>query len=228
MDPLALDFHTHLMPFVDDGSRGAVETVAMARGLAELGVQAAHLTPHQFRFGRELRHEDLGRRTEEVAGWLDEAGIDLRVVAGAEHWYGGRFLDAIARGEALMTFRAQGEECVLVELPCDGPAAGACALGDRLLARGIRPVLAHPERIAARWADPGRLDVWWNAGWRFQLGLLSLVGRYGQAARRVARTLVADGKCTFVGSDIHRPAEVTPLRDAHAEYRALVAGSAVA
>jgi protein-tyrosine phosphatase len=216
------------MPFVDDGSRGAVETVAMARGLAELGVREVHLTPHRFRFAGELSGLEIRRRTEDVARWVAQAGIDLRVVPGAEHWYGARLLDAATRGEDLVTFRAGGEECLLVELPCEGPAAGVRAFGDLLLRRGIRPVLAHPERIAAGWTDRARMDAWWDAGWRFQLGLLSLVGRHGAAAHQAARSLLGSGRCALVGSDLHRPGDLPLLRRAHDEYRALAAGRAVA
>jgi len=218
---LATDIHSHLMPGVDDGSRSPVETVAMARGLAELGVRLIYLTPHQFKLGNRFVPAELARRTGEVARLLEGASVSLEVRCGAEHYYGEELLDAIAGGEELATFESDGERSLLVELPMNQPSVGVRRVGEALLRRGVRPVLAHPERTAGISRDYDRARGWREAGWRFQLNLLSLVGRHGPEARDVSRAFLEDGFYEFTGSDLHRPAELDWLRGAHDAFRAL-------
>jgi tyrosine-protein phosphatase YwqE len=218
---LTTDFHSHLMPGVDDGSRSPVETVAMARGLSELGVSRVYLTPHQFRLGNSFTAEELARRTDEVARLLAGAGIPLEVRCGAEHYYGEELLDAVGGRGELVPFELEEEPCLLVELPLHQPAVGVRRMGEALLRRGIRPVLAHPERTAGLSRDHDRARGWREAGWRFQLNLLSLVGRHGPEAEHLARLFLAEGLYDFAGSDLHRPSELAHLREAHHAFRAL-------
>lgn len=218
---LEADLHSHLMPGVDDGSRGAVETVAMARGLAAMGVRRVHLTPHQFRFGNDFTLLEIQRRTDEVWRLLARAEIPLEVCRGAEYLYGERFLTALDRGEELITFEDRGRTCLLVELPLEQPAVGVRRVGQALLQRGITPVLAHPERIRAVEDDPDRLHAWKEAGWLLQLNLPSLAGGYGRRVRGLARTLLAEGLYDCTGSDIHRPNELEALREARDAFREL-------
>jgi len=218
---LHADIHSHLMPGVDDGSRSPIETVAMARGLVELGVGCVYLTPHQFKLGNRLDAVEIKRRTDAVWRLLARAGVSLEVRCGAEHYYGEELLDAVASDSGLIPFEWEGEQCLLVELPMDRPVLGVRRVGEALARRGLRPVLAHPERTAGVSRDTGRVRGWRDAGWRLQLNLLSLVGRHGPEAAHAARAFLADGLYDFTGSDLHRPAELAWLREAHAAYRSL-------
>jgi tyrosine-protein phosphatase YwqE len=224
MGVLSVDIHSHVMPGVDDGSRGPVETIAMARGLAELGVTRLYLTPHQYKLGNRLTLVDVRRRTNEVARLLAEAEVGLDVRRGAEYFYGEDLLDAIAAGAELITFEHDGAEHLLVELPTHQPVIGVRRVGAALVQRGIRPVLAHPERTQGLEREYERVAGWREAGWGLQLNLLSLAGRHGPSAERLARRLLADDAYEFVGSDIHRPAEIAGVREAHAAYRSLTEG----
>ena len=195
------DYHAHLIPGIDDGSRTRAETLIMARGLADLGVETLHLTPHQFRFGNDLEPDEIRAKTAEIQGWLDEAGIALALRASAEHLYGERLVDAVTSGEELLTWSEPDGDgglraCLLVELPLRDPVVGVGALADACSARGIVPVMAHPERVILVQDDPGRVTRWAEHGWRFQLDLLSLAVGYGRTAKHVARRLLKDSQAS--------------------------------
>ncbi len=211
---LGTDLHSHLIPGVDDGSRGAVETIAMARGLMEMGVTRLHLTPHQFRLGNDFTLTDLRGHVDETHRILARAEIGLELVRSAEYYYGERFVDAITSGEELATFLEGGETCLLVELPLQQPAVGVSRVAMALRKRGIRPVMAHPERVSGLLDDRERVDSWREAGWRFQLNLLSLTGHHGSRAADLGHTLLEEGYYDFFGSDLHRPSQLEPLRRA--------------
>lgn len=221
---LRTDLHTHLLPGVDDGSRSPVETIAMARGLADLGVERVYLTPHNFKLSNRLSPLEVKRGADATWRTLARAGISLEVRAGAEYYYGEELLDALSRGEELITLDVDGEAHLLVELPLNQRAIGVRRVGEAILRRGIRPVLAHPERTAGIADGIDRVHGWTDAGWRLQLNLPSLLGRYGAAAREIAHLLLRQGLYEFAGSDLHRPAELEDLRHAHAAFRELTEG----
>ena len=218
---LQVDFHSHLMPGIDDGAKSPVETIAMARGLKELGVERVYLTPHQFKLGNRLELLDVQRNTDEVWRVLARAEIELEVCRGAEYYYGEELLDALAGGTELITFSWDGEECLLVELPMNQPAVGVRRIAEVLLRRGVHPVMAHPERTTGLHREFERVERWRDAGWRLQLNLLSLVGRHGQEAEELAYLMLEDGFFDCVGSDLHRPNELGWLRQAHDAFRAV-------
>ena len=221
---LETDFHSHLMPGIDDGSRSPVETIAMARGLADLGVARVCLTPHQYKLGNRLSPLDVKRRTDEVWGVLARAGVVIEVSSGAEYYYGEELLDALASGEELVTMEWDREPCLLVELPMRQRAVGVRRVGEALVRRGIRPVLAHPERTAGLSRDWERAVRWRESGWRLQLNLLSLVGCHGDEAEELSHAFLEEGLYDCAGSDIHRPAQLDWLREAHAAYRSVAEG----
>ena len=216
-----VDFHSHLIPGVDDGSHDSVETIAMARALASLGVRRVHLTPHQFRMGNEFSELDLMRLTDNVWRLLARAGVQIEVVRSAEYFYGERFMRAVYAGEDLITFDRDAERCVLVELPLERPVIGVGRTGHLLLQRGVRPVMAHPERRRRLFRVPDRIERWRNAGWLFQLNLLSLVGSYGREACDNARVMIRHGLCDLTGSDLHRPHQIDALCQAYREFASL-------
>jgi protein-tyrosine phosphatase len=212
------------MPGIDDGSRSPVETIAMARGLKELGVERVYLTPHQFKLSNRLELLEVQRNTDEVWRILARAEVEIEVCRGAEYYYGEDLLDALAGDAELITFTWDGEECLLVELPMNQPAVGVRRIADVLLRRGVRPVMAHPERTTGLSREFERVERWRDAGWRLQLNLLSLVGRHGAQAEDLAHLMLDEGLYDCVGSDLHRPTELNWLRQAHDAFRAITEG----
>jgi len=221
LDVLALDVHCHILPGCDEGSRSAAESMLMGRELASLGVRRVHATPHQFRFGHERTAVDVETRVSETRRDFERHGISLELVASAEYLYGERLFEAVDAGEALITWTTPDADIrrVLIELPLRDPVVGVESLGRRLLRAGVRPVMAHPERVLSVIADSARTALWRAAGWEFQLDLLSLSGTYGRDARATAEQLLEAGFYDFVGSDLHRSVQLPDLVRAHERLR---------
>lgn len=224
LSPFTTDVHCHLLPAVDEGSRSLSESLAMARALEALGVRTVHATPHQFRFATDPAPATVRARTDDVARHLRAAGCALDVRPGAEYLVSERLLDALDAGEELLTWShltaGGAATCVLVELPLRAPVVNVDRVAALFLRRGLQPVMAHPERVAALATDPGRARAWRGAGWRFQLDLLSLAGTYGRTADELARAYLDDGLYDHVGSDLHRSTQLDDLVDAHRALRA--------
>ena len=71
-----------------------------------------------------------------------------------------------------------------------------------MLALGYVPVLAHPERY--RYMDESDYRKWKERGVLFQTNIISLVGGYGESARKKCEWLLKEGMIDVCGSDIHR------------------------
>ncbi len=221
-DVLALDVHCHILPGCDEGSRNSAESLLMARELAALGVRRVHATPHQFRFGNERALADVGARVADTRRDLERNGVEIEVVPSAEYLFGERLFDAVEANETLITWTAPHRDAVrhvLVELPLRDPVVGVESLAKRLLRSGIRPVMAHPERVQSVIGDATRTTAWRAAGWEFQLDLLSLSGTYGRDVRATAERFLDAALYDFVGSDLHRSVQIPDLVRAHERLR---------
>ena len=98
--------------------------------------------------------------------------------------------------------RLGGSTGVLVEFPSMvAPAHGVNALYELRLA-GWRTVLAHPERYQ-NVRDMTMVREWRNVGCLLQINAGSLVGRYGDEAKRLAWQILEEGYADFMCSDYH-------------------------
>lgn len=78
-----MDFHTHLLPEMDDGSRSVEESLAMLKQMAAQNINWAAATPHFYAF-QESPEQFLERRSasaaqlqKEMSQWKDLPRISL-------------------------------------------------------------------------------------------------------------------------------------------------------
>ena len=142
-----VDFHTHILPRMDDGSKSPEESVQMVRTLFETGVRYVVLTPH-FYAGSDNLERFLHRRdasyamlTEAMAAAGDMAPLQFILGAEVEYFRG------IAGMDDFSPFYLGKSRCLLLEMPM---GRWTSHMVDDILAlqnRGdCRVVLAHVER----------------------------------------------------------------------------------
>lgn len=197
-----IDLHTHILPGIDDGSRTLDDALAMARAAVRDGIRVVAATPH-VRDDWPTTPETMEQRTDELRAVLAEAGVPLDVRRGGEI-----ALEALDRlsPEELARFGLGGNpKALLVEFPYYG---FPLALGLRLqglAARGIRVVLAHPERNAEVQAAPESLRPLVEAGALTQVTAAVIDGRAGRRSRETAFDLLDRGLAHLIASDAHTP-----------------------
>ena len=108
-----IDFHTHILPKLDDGSQSCEESCQMLQTLVQQGVNTVALTPHFY-----ARHEDpeqfLERRSASWERLQQELLQDApRLLIGAEVLY----FRGISRMEQLHALRLEGTRVLLLEMP---------------------------------------------------------------------------------------------------------------
>jgi protein-tyrosine phosphatase len=141
-----IDLHCHILAGLDDGALDLADSVAMARQADADGVALICATPH-IRHDHDVRIAELPGRVDALNMALDAAGVRARALPGGEvaETIVERLDDAQLRALTL----GGGGRWILLE-PRPGPLADSLAATvDRLAARGLRCVIAHPERHLA-------------------------------------------------------------------------------
>ena len=140
-----IDFHTHILPGIDDGSRDIDMTEKMLRMEQAMGVSHIYATPHFYAHRRSIEYF-LERREGALAGTreLIAANPGLpKITAGAEVYY----FSGIGRAKQLEDLCIEDTDILLLELPFaqwhSDIAKDISELMDR---RGLHIILAHLER----------------------------------------------------------------------------------
>lgn len=194
-----IDLHNHLLFGIDDGATDAAESLALARALVQAGYSDVVTTPH----AKPNMDPDRGlvaQRLVEVQALLDREGVALRLHLGAENHL---TPEMIARSEAGDARPLAKGPWVLVELPFATIVPRLRETLFRLQLKGLKPVIAHPERCAQ---FVGRLDEarsLGDAGVHFQVEVGSLSGLYGGPAKKTAIAMLDEGLIHLAGTDAH-------------------------
>jgi protein-tyrosine phosphatase len=190
------DLHCHLLWGIDDGAKTPEESLEMARALVQLGFDAVAPSPH-------ARPEYPGAdpvtaRRAEVQALLDAQKVPLLLHPGAEHLFDEDF---VANTPPRRPINAG--KYVLVEAPYVGSIPGLPELCFRLKLKGVRVVIAHPERCA-QFEQKGQAQAVAQVA-ALQLDIGSLIGRYGRTAKKLADQFLKEGLYAIGATDLHSP-----------------------
>ena len=138
-----IDFHTHILPEMDDGSRSLEESLKMLKLCLESGVTSVVLTPH-FYADREDPEQFLHRRSnaaERLRAVL-EPSFSPALYLGAEVSY----YEGIGNSREVRRLCIEGTFSLLLEMPFYPWQEEQYKDVALLTRRGFSVVLAHVER----------------------------------------------------------------------------------
>lgn len=215
-----IDLHCHLLPGIDDGPESLAEALDMARIAVANGIEAAHVTPHLHpgRWDNDL--SKIAAAVDAYRAALAEAGIPLALGFAAEVRLDYEILPLIEAGRVPFLGTLEGYRVMLLEFPHSHVPVGADKFVAWLLARNIRPMIAHPERNKDLMRDPDRLEPFVRAGCLLQITADAITGGFGELCALRAREFLQHGWVSVIASDAHdttdRPPRIAPGRDAAA------------
>jgi protein-tyrosine phosphatase len=201
-----VDIHSHLLFGIDDGPETLEDSLAMARAAVAAGTAVLAATPHLHAGFPKVHIEEVGAHTQRMQAAIDEAGIELQVVPGAETsliWA----LEATEEHLRLATYGQRGAD-LLVETPDD--VSMIEQLLYQLRHRGVRVTLAHPERSEVFRRKPEILSRLHEQGILLQVNATGLLRGRSEGGRLIEH-LAREGLATAVSSDGHRGAEWRPV-----------------
>ena len=190
------DWHSHVLPGVDDGIKTMEQSLDVLRHFDANGVDTLWLTPHIM--------EDYPNTTEKLRSRFDELSeawdgrLTLRLAS--ENMLDSLFEERLAAGDLLPI--GENADHLLVETSYFSAPMGFDRIVDSIMSAGFYPLLAHPERYT--YMDEADYRKLRAKGVKMQLNYVSLIGGYGETARKKSIWLLKNGFIDAVGSDVHR------------------------
>lgn len=190
----ATDSHSHILFGVDDGIATLEDSLAVLALEESVGIKEVWCTPHVM--------DDLSNTTESLKERFQQLQQaykgPIKLHLAAEYMLDSEFERRLAQGDLLTI----GDSLLLVETSMNVPPYNFGEILQEIMAKGYRPLLAHPERYRyLQLKDYQHLD---SIGVHFQLNLPSLLGYYGESAQKKAKDLLRNGWYKRLGSDCHR------------------------
>jgi protein-tyrosine phosphatase len=235
-----IDWHSHILPGIDDGAADMEHALDMAASLAAAGFTDVYCTPHLMRGCYEAGNDEVRYGIAELQERLNSNNILLALRPGREYCLDEYLLnyleDPLPLGDSHQ---------ILIEIPPLITADMVRQLLYGIVRSGFTPVIAHPERChllepAAR-PSGGRgfldsiksifsggdrgvqdheqsdstgnslLDYLRDLGCSFQGNLGSFSGFYGRQVKTVAEALHSRGVYDRYGSDLHAPEQASKV-----------------
>ena len=153
-----IDFHTHILPGIDDGSRDMDMTAAMLREEASQGTDTIVFTPHFYADRMSVSHflEARENALDKVQKWYSGQGVpffrvsepgvkkdDPVFMAGAEVYY----FPGIGSAQQLPELCVTGTNTLLLEMPFSSWSDNVLSDVKQILRKQeLTVVLAHIER----------------------------------------------------------------------------------
>ncbi|MBS1978150.1 MAG: capsular biosynthesis protein [Bacteroidetes bacterium] len=196
--PLPADFHSHLIPGIDDGVPTAEEAFRVIDRLLERGYTKLITTPHIMTDYFGNTSSSVTEAYQAFLPVLREAGYDLSFDIAAEYYLDENLYQQALRKEKFLTF---GDRYLLFET---NPISEPMMLKEfifQLTTQGYKPIIAHPERY--QFMTPEKAQDLRDRGVLLQLNMLSLIGYYGPPIQKLAVKLIDSGMVDALGSDCH-------------------------
>jgi protein-tyrosine phosphatase len=217
-----IDIHCHILAEVDDGPKSWDIAEEMCRMAVADGIEHIVATPHanhRYHYDREY-----------LSGVVDYlrhlVGAAPRLSLGCDfHLSYENLQDAMARPQR---YTIEGSNYLLMELSNYSVPAQLDDYFTQLGAKGITPIITHPERNPILQRKPQRILQWVELGCAVQITASAITGAWGERVWRTAEWLLKRDAVHVLASDAHDTKHRTPLLSAARHAAAKICGGDVA
>jgi protein-tyrosine phosphatase len=212
-----VDFHNHLLPGIDDGSKSIEQSLEMLNIYNELGIEKVIASPHIF---KDL-YPNTPKTIKKSYDSLMHSLIDQKTKVlgyGAEYMVDEFFLIELDKKNELLTcFKNH----VLIEIPFFGQLKLLEEALFKLQNRGYVPILAHPERYTAIESSK-KIRELKSRGAIMQLNALSLIGFYGKEVKEKSNNFLSSQLYDLICTDAHNPYQLKKLKEIYLKKKELI------
>ncbi len=201
-----IDFHTHILPGIDDGSRDIQMTKDLLLLQKEQGVERIVFTPHFYAQHENAQHflDKRQRAYEQTLKMCEEEGLDFEFKLGAEVYY----FPGMGGASILPDLGVEGTNYLMVEMPfAQWTREVYKDIRDIISTRGIGVILVHVERF---YPFQKNKDVWEDI---FRLPVIPQINTgsfLAWSSRRFDLKFMKSGHGVILGSDCHNTESRTP------------------
>lgn len=197
-----IDMHCHIVPYTDDGSKNMNMTLEMAREAVKAGYNKIFATSHYIIHDSETVYDEYRKNINNLNEKLKDEGIDLKLYYGNEVFFTNNITELLKENKICSY---NDSRYVLVEFPLFNDIIPMNAYDEfnKLQDEGYIPILAHPERYDFTTKNIDLLIPLIESGVLLQCNIGSILGKYGNNAKKNIKKLLKRNMVHFFGTDSH-------------------------
>ncbi len=196
-----IDFHSHIIPNIDDGSRNIEETFNLIKEAKEVGFEGIVLTSHYIENYYETGMQERNVWLKAINENLINKGIQMDLYLANEIYISDNMMDLLINRKASTI---NNSSYVLFEMPLNSEPMNLYDVIYSLQENRLIPVLAHPERYSFIQKEPELVYDLIQKGVLMQANYGSILGMYGEKAQIIVKKFFENNMIHFLGSDVHR------------------------
>lgn len=194
-----IDIHTHILPYIDDGSKTMDASLSMLHKEEELGVTDIFLTPHYMKSRNYMSGaQDNQVVYQQLVEEAQKAGIKIRLHLGNEIYYR---LESVSDLRNKLVLPLGNTKKVLLEFHPTQEDEDIAEAIHNMKSLGYTPIIAHIERYD--YLKMTDYPIIRKMGALIQVNAGSLMGVLGDKAKKLALKLIKMDLVDFIASDIH-------------------------
>lgn len=221
-----IDYHSHILPGIDDGPENIDESVSMAATLHKIGFEKIYCTPHLMKGCYEADNRTVLSAVLSLQKKLNEENIKVEIRPGREY-----YLDEFLGHHLKHPLPMGKTKYIMIEIPNYADQRYVKEACFRIKCSGFIPMIAHPERCrlfaisankkkpfwglgrnkgtGAKSREDGLITYLQEIGCAFQGNIGSLDGLYGKDVQQTAKYFKANKLFTHFGTDSHSLEDIT-------------------
>lgn len=194
MDLKLIDIHTHIIPFVDDGSKSIEESLQMIKKMVEDGVTDVIATPHFQSVATKSTLEEQYERFVELNNKVIEESLNIKLHFGHEV----RFISHLRPVYKNLTLA--NSKYLLIEFSyVNNPIIDEVIFN--LKALDLKPIIAHVERY--RYLNEDDIEYLRRIGAFIQVNAETIYKPDNRKEKKFINNLLKKELIDFIASDVH-------------------------
>lgn len=203
-----IDIHTHIIPKVDDGSKSVEETFELFKEAVNEGFTDIILTPHYIKEYYETNTNIREYWVKSIQDSLYQLDIPIKVYVGNEVYVCEDIDELIFRNKVSCL---NNSRYIMFELPMNSNITYLEEVIFKITNLDKVPIIAHPERYSYVQKDIKLVQELHEKGVLFQSNYGSILGIYGEGAKKALEKLLKSNCIDFLASDVHFKNSIYPL-----------------
>ena len=195
-----IDIHTHIVPYVDDGSPSLEESIKMIKHEISIGVDTIYCTPHHIvgRYSESV--EAIKRHFDNLKKAVEQENLPIKLYLGQEICYSYRE-DQIKMLKEGKLLTMNNSNTVLLEFSFTREPEDVLDVIYNFSVNGYKVIIAHPERY--EWVTFDKVVALKNEGALMQINSNSYLGLTTWKEKRFVKKLLKNGLVDYIASDTH-------------------------
>ena len=197
-----IDFHNHIIPNLDDGSKSVEMSLSMLKEAQSQGitdvVNTVHFQ-HPKMYAKNTSYDFVINEVKKMEEIAQSNNINIKIHAASEVFFQFNLTEIL--DNPITTFG--NNKYMLIEFQTLNFPKGYEEEIFKLQLKGIRPIIAHPERYRPVQNNFLLAKEWIERGYLIQIDCSSILGGFGKNTQNTAIKLLENGLCHLVGSDAH-------------------------